>query len=270
MKDNIFLVNCFCSNQENSGNPAAIVTNFTGNDSHRLALANKLSLPVTVFISDLALNEPIIKFFYPDVKMPLCLHGTLAAAEILIGNKNQKSIIFSTDEGKKLYVSKSDNGYLQVEVASQEIESHEINKEILCRMLNLTTCETILDNLPLCISSVGSPKLLIPLDSLSSLSKLQPDYDLIRKWSIENNVNGIYVYTDETYHDSSNFHARGFNPKTGHKEDAATGVAAAALSLALKRNIQVEQGYFMGKPCSIIVTYTNHKRILVGGKILSY
>lgn len=102
---------------------------------------------------------------------------------------------------------------------------------------------------------------------MKQLLELKPNYELIKKWSIENKVNGLYVYTPETHLNSSNFHARGFNPKTGHNEDAATGVAATALSLALKRNITVEQGYSINRPCCIVVTYIDANNILVGGQV---
>lgn len=265
--EDIFLVNCFCTETKDSGNPAAIVTNFSGKNADCLTLAKKLGTPVTVFISDLAANEPVLKFFYPDTQMPLCLHGALAAAKILFFKKDTQKLICFTEEGKELSINESDQGYLQIKVCSQDCEKNEIKKQLICEMLNLSNSNSIVDDLPFCVSSVGSPKLIVPLNSLRLLSELQPNYELIKKWSIENKVNGIYVYTNETYLDSSDFHARGFNPKTGHNEDAATGVAAAALSLALQKNIKVEQGYFIKRPCSIIVSYINPNKILVGGEV---
>lgn len=263
----IFVVNCFCSDASGSGNPAAVVTDFENDDSECQMLAKKLRKPVTVFISDVTEEKPTIKFFYPDTRMPLCLHGTLAAGKIIFATRKQQELICLTDEGRPLYISKFGKECLQVKVSSQELNEYDINKEIVTKMLNLFNTNDITEDLPFYVSSVGSPKLLIPLRSLKLLMNLQPNYQLIKKWSIENNVNGLYVYTKETYSDSSSFHARGFNPKTGHNEDAATGVAAAALASALKKDIKVEQGYAISNPCLIIVTYNSPVEILVGGKI---
>ena len=263
--ENIYLVNCFCTSQEGSGNPASVVTNFSGADSDRLALAKKLGTPITVFLSDATISAPILKFFYPDTQMPLCLHGALAAAKIIFAKQNKQQLTLLTDAGKKLNVNRSEQGYLQIQVSNQEFARDKIKKEIVCEMLNLTNVNSIDENLPFCISSVGSPKLLVPLNSLKLLAELQPNDEVIKKWSIENEVNGLYVYTSLT--NSSVFHARGFNPKTGHREDAATGVAAAALSLALKKTIKIEQGYFIKRPCTISVTYINPNNIWVGGKV---
>lgn len=264
--NNITLLNCFSTGQQESGNPAAVVIQFNGDDSDKLALAKKINQPVTVFISDEKLTEPTLSFYYPETRMPLCLHGTLAAAKIILIDNMQK-ISCKTQEGKYLEINKTDDGSLQVKVTAQPFEKIDIQKDDIYRMLGLRDLNSIDSNLPLCIESVGSPKLLIPLISLTLLHELQPDYDLIKTWSIKNKINGLYVYTEETISNLSDFHARGFNPKTGHNEDAATGVAAAALSLALQKNITVEQGYALKKTCSIIVTYVNSNNILVGGKV---
>ncbi len=262
----IFLANCFVTAQDNSGNPAAVVINFTGDDSDRLAFAKKLGEPVTVFISDLSAKEPELKFFYPNFQTTLCIHGTLAAAKFLFSKTNKNALTCLTHEGEKLNLIKSEQGYLQLKVSQKKFAELNVKKETVCKMLNLSNSNSLLNDLPFCISSVGSQKLLIPLDSLKSLSELKPNYEYIKTWSEENKINGIYVYTKEPS-STSNFYARGFNPKSGQNEDAATGVAAGALSLALKRNIKIEQGNFMGKPCVIVVEYISADNLLVGGKV---
>ena len=110
--------------------------------------------------------------------------------------------------------------------------------------------------------SVGSPKLLAPIISSSVLTQLTPNFSEILAWSLAKHVNGLYVYT---HLENEQWLARGFNPKTGHNEDAATGVAAAALALALNKNLIVNQGISIDKPSQITVTFNNLKCILVGG-----
>lgn len=95
---------------------------------------------------------------------------------------------------------------------------------------------------------------------------MSPNYLEIEKWSIANKVNGIYAYSayDERV---DSFVARGFNPLTGHNEDAATGVAAAALSYQLKKSITVKQGNMLGLACKINVCYANQNSLWVSGKV---
>jgi PhzF family phenazine biosynthesis protein len=261
MKMNI--INCFSTHESNSGNPAAIVRHFEGNKDNKQILAKRLNLPVTVFLSKVIDGNCHIEYFYPATEMALCLHGTIGAAYILSKEKNLDHLIFLTKDKKELKTRMLDN-VIQVLVSSQSSPSISIDKLQVCNMLNLKEDDIDLE-LPFIVSSVCSPKLLIPLKSFESLSILNPKFDLITEWSIKNSINGFYVYTKDIHRDDFNFYARGFNPKGGHHEDAATGVAAAALSLALKKSIVVGQGKFINRPSKIIVSYENPNNIWVGG-----
>lgn len=284
----ITLLNCFCTAQPESGNPAAVVENFSGNSTDKQNLAKELNFPVTVFIEiKMAANEknkfrPQLEFFYPHTSMPLCVHGTLAAAKILCAQQHTNNLVATTTAGAELHITRkgNDDDLLQLETIEQTIDMppHFTHTEI-ANMLNLPHLEPH-PSLPLTVASVGSPKLLVPLNSLQLLYNLQPNYTAIKAWSVRHKINGIYVYAPETYTQQANFHARGFNPQTGHNEDAATGVAAAALAIALQSSIIVEQGYCIDQPCIIYATYlgknyqqldTHHNnqaaRVLIGGRV---
>lgn len=261
----INLVNCFCTQDENSGNPAAIVFNFSLGSQEKQLLAKELGTPVTVFLSNSS-TENRVEFFYPDTEMPLCLHGTIGAASILLMDKQLKTLVFRTKHDNKLFIRR-EKDIIQVLVSLQPApEIFPQTTEIL-KMLNLNNIAHIEPNLPLAIASVGSPKLLVPLKSFESLANLNPNFDLIKKWSKECGVNGLYVYVKDSQH-HCDFYARGFNPKTGHNEDAATGVAAAALAFVLKKNIIVGQGNFMKRPSEIAVSYDSPEKIWVGGRVI--
>lgn len=262
----ISIVNCFCTNETDSGNPAGVVFDYTDNDEAKQELAKKLALPVTVFVS----NEhatPLLRFFYPEREMDLCLHGSLGAAFLLMQKRNGNELLCLTRTGKPLQFTQS-NDLTQVKIAAEPVEVTKIDEALVFKMLNLASTEMIDRNLPFHVASVGSPKLLVPLKSLTILTQLQPNLALIKDWSLQNKVAGIYCYTTDTYHSSADFHARAFNPQTGHKEDAATGVAAAALSSVLQKSIVIEQGYFVNKPSQISVNYIDDKNIYVGGKMV--
>lgn len=258
-----YLVNCFCSNLMNSGNPAAIVLNFDEDNESKLAYANELHQPVTVYISSLG-QKPTLEFYYPDSKMPLCLHGALAAAVILLKDSNMQDIFLITENGENFEVKKDQEDNLQIEVSMSITKSIEINEHEIAKMLNIDL-NAFDDNLPLTMASAGSPKLLVPIKALQDHQQLEPNFEKIKQWSIDNHINGIYTYTP--LKKNSNYYARGFNPKTGHNEDAATGVAAAVLASVLEKSIIVEQGHALNRPCSIHVTYNNQQSIWVGGKV---
>jgi len=262
----IDIVNCFCTQQANSGNPAAIVRHFTTNSNEKQKLAKDLGLPVTVFLSERNHDHCHVEFFYPQIEMPLCLHGTIGAAYIVLKDEKINNLILIARNENKLQIRREGN-VIQVCVSQQSIPATILNKNLLTKMLNIKSIDEFDHQLPLAISSVGSAKVLVPLKSFESLASLKPNFDLIAEWSRENGINGLYVYTKCFKDGDFDFYARGFNPKTGHNEDAATGVAAAALALPLKRSIVVCQGQFIQRPSEINVSYDNPDNIWVGGKV---
>lgn len=260
------IVKCFCGEDDQSGNPAGIYIDQMFDNETKQQIANRLNLPVTVFVSDSKSDVPSIEYFYPNKKMPLCLHGTLAAAYILFDTCDQKNMQFSLSNGKILRLNKNIDQILEVEVCQEQIEQPpSLSLDLGSELLNVNKLD-LSNNLPFIVASVGSPKLLIPISSTDILANLTPNYPEIERWSIKNKVNGVYAYSVEQ-HELDSFQARGLNPLTGHNEDAATGVAAAALAFQLKKSITVKQGSTLGLPCEISVRYENPKSIWVGGKV---
>ena len=260
------IVNCFCSDEPDSGNPAAIVSEFSGDDRDKQGLAAKLNLPVTVFIFQPDSLQPTLEYFYPNSQMPLCLHGTIGAGKILFDLDRSAIKKLKTKSGLQLQVT-SASDVVQVKVAAQSSPQIKWNSNEVETMLGIKKSD-IATEFPYTTASVGSPKLLVPLRSPTLLAHLQPNFAQIAKWSEKHKINGLYVYACSKQRSSDFFSARGFNPRTGHNEDAATGVAAGALATCLKHNLVVEQGHFINKPCRIFATYNKSDDIWVGGKVI--
>lgn len=260
---NPIIVKCFCNEADNnSGNPAGIYLNLLIDDTQKQQLAKELNLPVTVFVSTAKNDIPSLEFFYPHRKMPLCLHGALAAAHILFKESNQQSMTVRVMNGARLQLNQHAFDHFEVEVLPEKIKQPALSLMLGSALLNIDVSD-IAENFPFVVASVGSPKLLIPLSSLDTLTHLNPNYSAIEKWSLEHKVNGVYAYSHQV---ENIFYARGFNPITGHQEDAATGVAAAALSLQLEKDIVVKQGETLGLPCEMNLRFASANSIWVGGK----
>jgi trans-2,3-dihydro-3-hydroxyanthranilate isomerase len=239
---------CFCTDLPDSGNPAGVIFDFSGGKTEKQKLAQQRQLPVIVFIEQANSSIPILQFFYPNIEMNLCLHGALAAVFLLM---------------------KLDHQVVQIKVSAEPAPTYVPDLELLKQPLNLSDVGKISTDLPLTVASVGSPKLFIPLRSPEILATLHPNFDLIKQWSLDNKINGLYVYAPEST-DPLLLQARAFNPKTGQNEDAATGVAAAALALIFRKNLIINQGHFIGKSSQLMVTYRKSEEIYVGGKIIEY
>lgn len=104
-------------------------------------------------------------------------------------------------------------------------------------------------------------KTLVPIRDVARLNSLQPDFSRIEQLCSEIGSTGLYPYAP---HDGSDqiFDARQFPRSSGYPEDAATGIAATALSFGLLRNglversaqlIRVMQGRAMGQLSEIHV-----------------
>lgn len=261
---NPIYVNCFCiSDNPQSGNPAAVIINFLGDDLAKQDLAAELNLPVTVFV-DQKDHTYHVRFFYPECEMPLCIHGMLSAASVIMQRESCYELTISTNVNI-FHIEKSDNNIFYLHLSRGKIEAIHHQDDLINKMLGIRLSD-IDSRFPFCISSVGSPKFLIPLKSYDLLANLKPNFSFIKNWSIENNINGIYVYTTNQ-NDPTNIHARGFNPKGGKNEDPATGVAAAALFQAMNTDfLKIYQGECIGNPSQIYVKQkTFGSDILVGG-----
>lgn len=258
---------CFCTDFPHTGNPAGVIFDFPGNKDEKQKLAQRLQLPVIVFIEKANSAIPVLEFFYPNVEMNLCLHGALAAVFLLMNQRQTNHTTVSNVVGTLFHAIKSENQIVQIKVFEELSPAHIIDPKVLIQLLNLTDVNDISTDLPMTVASVGSPKLFVPLKSAEILSALHPNFELIQKWSLENRINGLYVYTQECTKPLL-LQARAFNPKTGQNEDAATGVAAAALALVFKKNLIIHQGHFVGKPSRLMITYHHPEEIYVGGKIV--
>lgn len=111
----------------------------------------------------------------------------------------------------------------------------------------------------------------MPIAARDRLLELEPDFAALKNWSANREVNGAYAYTLNK-EGAIRISARAWNPLSGQNEDAATGVAAAALVLALRPRFKshvlvvIEQGInSLGN--HIYVKSLSASEALVGGRI---
>jgi PhzF family phenazine biosynthesis protein len=122
--------------------------------------------------------------------------------------------------------------------------------------------------------------LIVPLDSLGTLEKLEPDFTAIGKMQRKDKVKHLLPFTKETHDMGSNYHMRFFAPAVGINEDPVTGVGHARLAAYLVRhkvvkstgglaNLTGEQGHFVGRPGKATVEVRHEglviREVRVGG-----
>jgi len=250
---------CFGRTDE-SGNAAVVVEESALAKPERLEFAGRQSANATVFMEANAAGDIQLDYYYPHARSPLCLHATLAAGAVFFERSpgTRRARFVTSMHRQVLEVERVDGGIF-VGVTAQRCPPLVVDVAEAAQLLRVGRAE--LRGVPR-LASVGSAKLLVAVSAPSVVATLEPDLAGIADWSRKHGVSGMYVYCrigDGVYQ------GRNFNHLERQFEDAATGVAAGALAVSLKRDITVLQGDALGQPCTIQVRYA-HEALQVGGR----
>jgi trans-2,3-dihydro-3-hydroxyanthranilate isomerase len=114
------------------------------------------------------------------------------------------------------------------------------------------------------VVSVSRPKLLVPLADAGVLDAVRPDVPALESLCDAFGASGVYAFARPAAKEGADAEARQFPLRAGIPEDAATGVAAAALAAYLavrdracrpgRHVFRIAQGYAMGAPSLILAT----------------
>jgi len=196
------------------GNPATVL--FAGDagltDADMQRLAQEIDSVLTVFLlpPETEAGDVRFRFFTAATEMNFCGHGILGAAAVYLNATGRGEARVETASSTVTVQRSGETGAQFRTLAAAELDV-TVDLAQVAALLGLAQ-ESLDLALPLCVATVGSPKLLIPVQSLAVLRGLTPDLAAIREWSLQNGVNGVYVYTRETEADRSTVQARSFNP----------------------------------------------------------
>ncbi len=248
-------LNCFGA-RPGDGNPALVIEDDGMDQTARQAFAAARNT-TCVFLS----ADREVDYVYPHMRSPLCLHATLAVAAVLFGRDAHAGVIdvHTAMKGQVLGLSHEGADYF-VRLTPQPAPQPAITTDEIAVLLGAPGLR--LASTPQ-VASVGSPKLLVEVADLETLYGLRPDLAGIAAWGRQDGVNGIYAWCRI---DADTVEGRNFNHLDPALEDSATGVAAGALAVALRRGMTVRQGRATGRDCLIRVR-VDGDAILVGGAV---
>lgn len=190
-----------------------------------------------------------------------------AAGAGVAGGQAEAAVAGPAGEGAKLIRVETRVGVLPITVmwkdgrawaemgqAAPQLREVEVDTDSLAAWLGIRPDDFDF-SLPLGVSSTGLWDLFVPVRSLAVMAKMQPDYGRLAAWNKELEVASTHVYTRETVHRTSTFHARDFSPSLGIPEDPATGTASGALTALLRdsghvkygQHVIYEQGFEIGR-----------------------
>jgi phenazine biosynthesis protein PhzF family len=271
-----------------SGNPASVILDATNlTDDEMQQIAREFNNSETAFIiPSLNPNYDVhIRFFTPTNEVPICGHATIAAhfiRALTLKLKNQR-VYQKTKAGiLPVDIILEENSY-RIVMTQGNVKFGDILSPSLCSSLQNALGITPTDincNFPIQIVSTGHSKVMVPINNLNLLHRLQPNLEKLKSISKQIECNGFYIFT-LTPNEKVLVHGRMFAPAIGISEDPVTGNANGPLGAYLfryykelikanKLHFFARQGESMGRAGIIEVTISieNEKisQVQVAGK----
>jgi PhzF family phenazine biosynthesis protein len=265
----VYLVSVFASGP-NGGNPAPIVIDAQGMSDEDMRAVARVSGHESGFVLPAPPDSDCdfaVRFWVPNHEMEMCGHATVGAVWLLhlLGRLTRDRMAIWTRSGRieARMVDRGSSGR-QIEISQprgdvESLPEAGVAEAEILSVLGISSSD--LAPLPIQNARTSRTKTLVPLKSVAILDGLMPDFLRIEGICEEIGSTGLYPYAVSDL-DGQVFDARQFPKSSGYPEDAATGIAAAALAFGLVANklvdfsdrlIRIRQGRAMGRPSEIEV-----------------
>jgi PhzF family phenazine biosynthesis protein len=226
------------------GNPAGVVINADGLNTNQMQqIARELNNSETAFLFKPENNDydGEIRYFTPEIEVPICGHATIAAMYAKALEDNLKSCILKikTKIGILPFEIIKVNKDYQVVMTQGEFElSSTLGAEDIKELTNALGISDIeLDEkCPIQIASTGHSKVIIGIKSKKKLDSILPDYNKLADLSKKIECNGYFVFTFDSNDSDILTFGRMFAPAIGINEDPVTGNANGPLGGYLVKN----------------------------------
>jgi PhzF family phenazine biosynthesis protein len=262
-------VRVFAGGDGIGGNPAPIVLDAAGmNDQDMMALA-AASGHESGFVVPTSLGTDFgLRFFVPRHEMEMCGHATVGALWCLrqagrwLGDSASVETLSGRVHGFVRHAG-TPQEIIEITQPPGTIEVLDVADDVAQIADALGVSDEDLLPLAMLNSSTSRVKTLIGIRSVEVLDSLQPSFDRVQGVCEAIGSTGLYPFAIESL-ERRVFHARQFPKASGYPEDAATGIAAAALLFGLRRHglvaadeevVTVHQGRAMGHPSEIRVRF---------------
>lgn len=218
-----------------------------------------------------------LRFWVPNHEMSMCGHATVGAVWLLdrLGRLPAEDLKIWTASGmvEAKVTGSADDRKVAISQPRGRVEAlpgeaGEWDAEILS-VLGISTED--LAPFPIRNAATSRTKTMISLCSAEVLDALRPDFSRIEGLCAAIDSTGLYPFAP-TGAGEQRFDARQFPRSSGYPEDAATGIAAAALAFHLLQDdlvradqpVIIRQGRAMGHPSRIEVRFRQEGADLTG------
>jgi PhzF family phenazine biosynthesis protein len=200
------------------GNPAAVCLMKTDlEDALYQNIAKELGLSETAFAEKIDENEYKLRWFTPEMEMPLCGHATIATAYTLTTENGVPSpIMFHTLSGEMKEVDEN-----RVTLNFPFFSFNKTNDDRIMEAVGVEDYEEIryTDNPPAYTAILREEK---------QVKELKPDFNRLRELCTELGVMGLIVTSPASL--PYDYAYRTFAPGAGVDEDQGTGIVQCAIA----------------------------------------
>jgi trans-2,3-dihydro-3-hydroxyanthranilate isomerase len=254
-------------------------------DGQMQRIAKEMNYSETSFIlSDEKQNGGYdVRIFTPETEVNFAGHPTLGTAFVIqheIIKEPVNEVVLNLKAGKipvyfKFTGEKSNNLWMK---QLPPIFGDKFDAELLSKILGIDMSD-INASFPIQEVSTGLPVVIVPLKTLDAMKKARINRDKYFEFIKDIEAKTILVFCPETYNVAHDLNVRFFADQYGIPEDPATGSANGCLAAYLVKhryfgsnriNIQVEQGYEIGRPSLLFLKSEEKKQelsVYVGGKV---
>ena len=273
------------------GSQAAIVSNAAGLDPEIMQqIAKEIGQPATSFVMASKGNSISARFFSTITELPMCGHGTICLMTRML-----EQGVLKWNGGPKIEVELClVNGAATVEVLRQHdgraavmldikppaFARSTLDPDELAQLLGISASD-FNAHLPLEIASGDFIHLVVPVNDLTAMQRITPDFARLKHFCIKQGIETVAAFCSQVENPGNTVHVRDFCPAVGVAESAGAGTTNAALTSYLIRHgivgadnkgqivVSAEQGHEIQRPGSISsVVAMNGKaiqRLQVGG-----
>lgn len=236
----IKLVNVF-THKGAGGNPCPIVADASALPSDDMQAIARHFAHESGFVLPAASGDAdyIFRFWVPRHEMEMCGHATIGALWALAttGRLRTEQVRINTRSGPVtgfIDMGRSDDPYVEItQPVGKVVDLSREEEAAVLAALHISRADLL--DLPIQNAVTSRVKTLIPMKSVDLLNNLTSNMLTTEQCCESIGSTGLYPYA-VGHQGGRRFEARQFPKSSGYPEDAATGIAAAALAFGLLKN----------------------------------
>ena len=240
--------------------------------SEMLQIAREIGVPATCFITGISPTEVSVRFFSPLSEYPMCGHATIGLMTwlkergffIFDDNGVAHTRLSTPDTLTNVEVQQREDGCIEVllSLPPAEFVPAPVGSIELSHVLGIES-ERLESNLEMTMTTTDFRSLLVPIDNVSDLEAVRPDFQGIEDLCRGSVMDTIFLYAPKDDDLANGIRCREFCPAVGTPESAASGTTNRSISCYLYEqnrltsardgvaSLSISQGKEVGRPSNI-------------------